>query len=79
MPPEPCCPTSLNAFKMPSTVPSRPTNGAVEPVEARMFMPLVEIAAEDLGLALERAAGQLRRLGRVVPVAALFVERLDRR
>ena len=37
--PRPSEAIKVNAFRIPSTVPSSPIKGAVEPVEARMFMP----------------------------------------
>ena len=39
MPPEPSAAISLNALMMPRTVPSSPTKGAVEPVDASTFIP----------------------------------------
>ncbi len=44
-PPEPFAAMSLKALMMPRTVPRRPTNGAVEPVEASTPMPRERSAA----------------------------------
>ena len=49
----------LNALMMPTTVPNSPTNGAVEPMVARLEMPRFSSACT---MASARSRARLRRL-----------------
>jgi len=54
---------ALNAFKMPTTVPKRPTNGAVEPMVSEGESPRFNLGMDDGDGALQTALGSVNDVG----------------
>jgi hypothetical protein len=66
MPPEPVSAMPLKALMMPTTVPNRPMNGAVEPMVARPPVPRLKSAVviSDVRSMARRAASMMSSPGR---------------
>ena len=74
MPPEPLAAMPWNAVMTPTTVPSSPTNGAVEPMVASADDALLEVGRGERRRALNGAAHGVHQVFAAQTAAALLLE-----